>query len=131
MSHGLDFRSFQGTPFDHTSILATLREWTNLKLNPKAFLPSQRIARAPILDPILSSSIQIKDWPVIKARTRWWWSDKSPRLKLNDLQIGLLAHMRRKDLGDGGPDNMKVHTVATRASMETEGDALAYLKSKR
>jgi phospholipase C len=42
-------------PFDHTSILATLREW--LAIPSEVMLPSHRVAQAPILDDVLSLTV--------------------------------------------------------------------------
>ncbi len=63
---GTVFRAAPGTtPFDHTSVLATLRDWKNI---PAAdFLPSPRIAAAPTLDAVLTESQPNPDWPDIKA----------------------------------------------------------------
>jgi phospholipase C len=49
---GTVFRSNTSTPYDHTSILATLRDW--LEIPSGAMLPSQRIAKAPNLDQVLT-----------------------------------------------------------------------------
>ncbi len=43
-------------PYDHTSILATLRDW--LAIPPALMLTSQRIVAAPTLSPVLSLSLQ-------------------------------------------------------------------------
>jgi phospholipase C len=49
---GTVFRSPTGIPFDHTSILATLRDW--LSIPASAMLPSQRIKAAPTLEFLLT-----------------------------------------------------------------------------
>lgn len=49
---GLVFRSDTSVPYDHTSILATLRDW--LQIPPELMLPSQRIATAPTLAQLVS-----------------------------------------------------------------------------
>jgi phospholipase C len=57
---GTVFRSTASTPYDHTSILATLRDWKGI---PQAqFLPSPRIEAAPTIDSVLSESAN-EDWP--------------------------------------------------------------------
>jgi phospholipase C len=49
---GTVFRSNTSTPYDHTSILATLRDW--LEIPASDMLPSQRIVQAPNLDQVLT-----------------------------------------------------------------------------
>jgi phospholipase C len=60
---GTVFRSDNGTPYDHTSILATLRDW--LSIPPQDFLTSHRITHAPTLDQVLSLDQPRQDLPVI------------------------------------------------------------------
>jgi phospholipase C len=61
---GTVFRSETGVPYDHTSILATLRDWQQI---PPAefmqFLPSPRIAAAPTFDGVLTESTVTATWP--------------------------------------------------------------------
>lgn len=59
---GTVFRSPTGVPFDHTSILATVREWLGLQVAFREMLPSPRIAAAPTLVPLLEAA------PVAAAR---------------------------------------------------------------
>lgn len=54
-----------GTPYDHTSILATLRDWFGIPA--QSMLPSARIAQAPTLDGILTLSAPRTDLPNIAA----------------------------------------------------------------
>jgi phospholipase C len=49
---GTVFRSNTDTPLDHTSILATLRDW--LQIPAEKMLPSQRIAHSPTLEYVLT-----------------------------------------------------------------------------
>ncbi len=49
---GTVFRSPTGVPFDHTSILATLRDW--LAIPASAMVPSERIKAAPTLEFLLT-----------------------------------------------------------------------------
>ena len=60
---GTVFRSTTGVPYDHTSILATLRDWQSLSDD---FLPSERIANAPTFVNVLTES-QPRDWPALGA----------------------------------------------------------------
>jgi phospholipase C len=127
---GTVFRSNVPVPFDHTSILATLRDWPRLGLDPKKFLPSPRIACAPKFDGVLQASPVNKAWPKISAENRVWWSDTSKDVELNDVQKSLLAHMKRRDSSDPGPETMRHHAFDTRNEMHTIRHALEYLKTK-
>jgi phospholipase C len=49
---GTVFRSNTSTPYDHTSLLATLRDW--LEIPPADMLASQRIDKAPNLEQVLT-----------------------------------------------------------------------------
>lgn len=49
---GTVFRSNTATPYDHTSVLATLRDWLEIPANK--MLPSARIAAAPTLAQVLT-----------------------------------------------------------------------------
>ncbi|HUR79503.1 MAG TPA: alkaline phosphatase family protein [Thermoanaerobaculia bacterium] len=63
---GTVFRAKKGaTPYDHTSVLATLRDWK--KIAPGDFLPSPRIAAAPTLDAVLTESQPNQNWPEITS----------------------------------------------------------------
>jgi phospholipase C len=58
---GTIFRSNTGTPLDHTSILATLRDWQNIP--PETMLPSKRVAQSPALEYVLTRSSPRTDTP--------------------------------------------------------------------
>jgi phospholipase C len=62
---GTVFRSNTGTPLDHTSILATLRDW--LDIPPESMLPSKRIAQAPTLEYVLTRTAPRTDVPTFPA----------------------------------------------------------------
>ncbi len=62
---GTVFRSTTGVPFDHTSILATLRDW--LMIPDALMLPSQRVAVAPTLDAVLNLTTGRQDRPAISS----------------------------------------------------------------
>jgi hypothetical protein len=77
------------TPFDHTSILATLRDWLNLDADPKNPFPtSPRIKGAPTLDVVLTLDDTKKNtnWPDIIATCTIGDDDKSLQTPLNGLQ---------------------------------------------
>jgi phospholipase C len=61
---GAVFRSETDVPYDHTSILATLRDWQSLSDD---FLPSKRIEKAPTFDKVLTLSEPRSDWPTLGA----------------------------------------------------------------
>jgi phospholipase C len=96
---GTVFRADEGaTPFDHTSILATLRDWLELEADPaRPFLPSPRIKAAPTLDRVLELPDAEKNtnWPKITAKGWLGWGDRSLATPMSDLQRGLVAHGRR------------------------------------
>ena len=89
-------------PFDHTSILATLRDWFDMGADPQnSFLPSPRIQKAPTLDRVLTLSDQNKNinWPDISAACVVDGTDESPQTPLNDVQRSLLAGVVRQNTG--------------------------------
>ncbi|CAB3791130.1 alkaline phosphatase family protein [Pararobbsia alpina] len=90
---GTVFRSPTDTPYDHTSILATLRDW--LGIPASAMLPSARIAKAPTLDAILTLSDARTDLPNIAAPLGHY---DRPALTAppNDLQKSLVAASARR-----------------------------------
>jgi phospholipase C len=62
---GTVFRSPTATPYDHTSMLATLRDW--LSIPTDQMLTSARIAAAPTLEQVLTLPVARTDLPVIPA----------------------------------------------------------------
>lgn len=80
-------------PYDHTSILATLRDWLNLNTGPGAFLQSPRIATAPTLQRVLTRTKGNENtaWPDVVPMCKVDASDISPNTPLNDVQKSLLA----------------------------------------
>jgi phospholipase C len=58
---GSVFRAPGAVPLDHTSVLATLRDW--LQIPAAGFLPSARIAAAPTLQQFVSENAPIANWP--------------------------------------------------------------------
>lgn len=65
---GTVFRASGPTPYDHTSLLATLRDWKSKQL-AGSFLPSPRIAAAPTVQPLLTldDSNRRTDWPQVSS----------------------------------------------------------------
>jgi phospholipase C len=130
---GSVFRAEGDTPYDHTSILATLRDWPKLGLKPGQFLPSPRIAKAPKFDNVLAQEpgARTADWPEISAGFRLWWTDTSDEYELNDVQKSLIAHMKRRESANKGAETMGFHAADVKENFRTIGDALAYLRTKR
>jgi phospholipase C len=99
---GTVFRGSEGNqPYDHTSILATLRDWLNLASEPSKFLPSPRIAAAPTLARVLTrqKGSENGDWPDIAPGRLPKDTDISVHTPLNDVQKGILA-MAKIDQGE-------------------------------
>lgn len=101
---GTVFRASPGeAPYDHTSILATLRDWLNLAADPAKFLPSPRITSAPTLDRVLTriKGNENSAWPEISPKCTIDGSDISPATPLNDVQKSLIVAAAVKNQGDG------------------------------
>ncbi len=115
------------TPYDHTSILATLRDWQQLDADPHhPFLPSPRIAAAPTLARVLTLDEAHKrhEWPVITPEPLAETDDELDARPLNDLQMSLLAgeaalRKGRHHLGNRAVDNL-------RKNVQTHRDLRAY-----
>jgi phospholipase C len=87
--------SGSGTPFDHTSILATLRDW--LGIPAAQMLPSRRIVAAPDLGPALTRSSPRTDVPPIPAPpARRSLAQPAMTEPLNDLQKSLITGSARR-----------------------------------
>jgi phospholipase C len=128
---GTVFRAGPGEPpYDHTSIVATLKNWRKLPDDPARFLASPRIGSAPTLDRVLTrtESDKIKIWPKIRAPFRLPWRDRSKATPLSGLQQGLLAHMKHRR-SPSGP-TLAQHLAETRRTTTTYAHALAYLKEQ-
>jgi phospholipase C len=90
---GTVFRSDTAVPYDHTSILATLREWLTIPEN--RMLGSERIKAAPNLNQVLTLSAPRLDKPAVALRQ----AAVAPApitLPLNSLQKSLLAGSARR-----------------------------------
>ena len=60
------FRSNTGVPYDHTSVLATLRDWLGLDAAFRKQLPSLRITTAPTLESVLTLP-EPHVWPELES----------------------------------------------------------------
>jgi len=124
---GTVFQSGTEIPYDHTSVLATLRDWLGLGAAFRAGLPSPRIATAPTLAPVLTLT-EKRDWPDIQAPVA---AAASPAAEppandvlLNDNQRAILmafsAQVAKRPL------SMAEKQVAG-AQLQTHGDARVWL----
>lgn len=84
---GTIFRSNTAVPLDHTSILATLRDW--LEIPAARMLPSRRIAQAPTLEYVLTRKEPRPDVPTLNASATI--TPTPPDLPVNDLQKSLVS----------------------------------------
>lgn len=90
---GTVFRSNSGVPYDHTSILATLRDW--LGISAAAMLPSARIAAAPTLAQLLTLPSPRADLPTLAAPTASLVTTPMSA-PANDLQRSLVSGAARR-----------------------------------
>jgi len=88
IEEGTVFRSATDTPYDHTSVLATLRDW--LEIPRDAMLKSRRIEAAPNLGHLLTRSEPRKEIPAIPYPTGKV-TKHHMGLAPNDFQKGLLV----------------------------------------
>lgn len=115
---GTVFRSPDSTPYDHTSILATLRDW--LDIAPADMLASQRVAAAPTLAALLTLDTPRTDLPAIAAPPTANFIATSLARPLNDLQQSLVSGTARR----AGLD-----PAATLASMPTRQHAVDFFNN--
>jgi phospholipase C len=87
---GTVFRSDSaaGVPYDHTSILATLRDWLQIPL--QKMLPSARIAKAPTLAQLLNLQTPRTNIPNISPPAQAVQATSTSR-PMNDLQKSLVT----------------------------------------
>lgn len=114
-----------GAEFDHTSILATVRDWQGLEARAKAgWLGSRRIGSAPTLARVLTRSAPRTDTPPIPTPHAPSVQATDIDTPLNDIQRALVAASIVTAMPGGfGPAMYK--TVASQvAKLETVGDAL-------
>jgi phospholipase C len=124
---GTVFRSPAGVPCDHTTILATLRDW--LSIPPEWMLPSQRVSAAPTLEFLLTRDEARADLPAIPAPAR-------PKVvmrtledltrPLNDLQFSMLVAVQAAKLHR---DLIPEEISQLRQHVPTKGLAQAFFKA--
>jgi len=120
---GTVFRSTTEVPYDHTSILATIRQW--LEIPSDKMLPSARIKAAPDFGNVLTRTTPRIDRPVtlpLESLASW---RVAPDAATNDLQKSIVIAMETKRLGR----SLAVHEVqALTAKMLTRRQMNSYLK---
>jgi phospholipase C len=122
---GTVFRASAGeAPYDHTSILATLRDWPALNLDKTQFLPSPRIAAAPTLDRVLTRELgnENRAWPNITAQCTINGADVSLDIPLNSVQKSLLAGAKAQNT-----DTPPAIAAQQAQALQTYGDAINFL----
>jgi phospholipase C len=122
---GTVFRSTTGVPYDHTSVLATIRDWLNI---PSAkMLSSARIKAAPEFGNVLTRATARTDYPVItpqESLTAW---RAMPNAVPNDLQKSIMVALETNRIGR----SLAPHEVADfLAKVPTRQQMLSYLKMK-
>lgn len=126
---GTVFRASGSTPYDHTSILATLNEWFGPLKN---FLPSPRIAKAPTLDAVLTGSVTAT-WPAVTPSCTVGPMDAAVVLDspLTDLELSIIVSSARlfqyrttRSLSAA----QTLDTASLKGRVRTPRDAAAYLR---
>lgn len=128
---GTVFRS--DTPeveYDHTSILATLRDWVDPTGEYKSrMLKSARVKVAPTLDPVLTRPTARKDLPSVPAPA----TDVAraefaapPDMPLNSIQTAVIAASITRHRGANPRDASISREVSERVT--TYGDALRFIQ---
>lgn len=109
------------TPFDHTSILATLRDW--LAIPGASMLKSNRIKAAPNLASVLTLATPRTDSPVIPLPPAQSARTITPMTEpLNDLQKSLISATARR---------FGMDPVAVLSSIKTRADAERFFQLRR
>jgi phospholipase C len=115
---GTVFRSNTAVPYDHTSILATLRDWIGIP--DDRMLRSGRVAAAPNLAQVLTLAEARRDKPVITPSQRT--SIQTPLTQpLNDLQRTLVA---------GTAKRFGMDAVAVLAQIDTRQNAVDFFNQR-
>jgi phospholipase C len=113
---GTVFRTNTAVPYDHTSILATLRDW--LSIPAADMLPSKRIAAAPTVEQVLTLTTPRSDLPIVSPLnvSTTVVSNAEP---LNSLQRSIVSGAARRLSLDSG---------ATLASIKSRQQAMDFFK---
>ena len=113
---GTVFRTNTAVPYDHTSILATLRDW--LSIPAADMLPSKRIAAAPTLEQVLTLTTPRSDLPTVSPLNAATTvvSNAEP---LNSLQRSIVSGAARR---------LSLDSSATLASIKSRQQAMDFFK---
>jgi hypothetical protein len=102
---GTVFRSPIAVPYDHTSILATLRDW--LQIPAEKMLTSERVKKAPTFGNVLTRSTPRLELPII-ASTEGAGRPTTRFLAINGLTAAMfMAHRQRYAHGVGNLVRLK------------------------
>jgi phospholipase C len=114
---GTVFRSDTSTPYDHTSILATLRDW--LTIPNSLMLTSKRIAAAPTLSQVLTLGTPRVPKPIIAA--------PHPALSATTL-LSLPPNTLQKSLVSGAARRLGMNPQVVLATIPTRRHAADFLQ---
>jgi phospholipase C len=125
VKEGTVFRSNTSVPLDHTSVLATLRDWRGLSSGYDSMLPSPRIAAAPNLGFVLTEA-EPRSWPIISTESLAELSIPEPDddEPLNDVQRWIVIGAAGRVAGR--PYTREESQLAY-ARLRTHGDARTWL----
>jgi phospholipase C len=113
---GTVFRSNTAVPYDHTSILATLRDW--LSIPAADMLSSKRIAAAPTLDQVLTLPKPRSDLPDISPLNAAT-TVVSSAAPLNSLQRSIVSGAARR---------LTIDSAATLTAVQSRQQAMDFFK---
>jgi phospholipase C len=123
---GTVFRTDTDVPYDHTSILATLRDW--LKIPADKMLPSKRIPNAPTLAQLLTLPSARTDLPDISAAASGMLAALKERFvevvedpELNDLRASLVS---------GTAVRLQQNPAIVRNKIRTRNDAIDFFREQ-
>jgi phospholipase C len=123
---GTVFRTDTDVPYDHTSILATLRDW--LKIPADKMLPSKRIPNAPTLAQLLTLTSARTDLPDISSAASGMLAALKERFvevvedpELNDLQASLVS---------GTAVRLQQNPAIVRNKIRTRNDAIDFFREQ-
>jgi phospholipase C len=116
---GTVFRSNTSTPYDHTSILATLRDW--LEIPTASMLTSARIKAAPTLEQVLTLSAPRVVKPTIAP----------PQTAPAPTSLALPPNVLQKSLLKGAARRLNLDPLPLLAQMKTRQHAVDFFKLKQ
>jgi phospholipase C len=127
IQEGSVFRTDSDVPYDHTSILATLRDWLNIPADK--MLPSKRISDAPTLSRLLTLPSARTDMPNISGAATGMLAALKERLveaiedpAMNDLQASLVS---------GTAVRLQQNPAIVRNKVRTRNDAMEFFRGHR